>query len=401
MRTRPLTLFGSCLLVSTAALAVACVGGSSDDADASGGSAGLAGSAGTAGSAGAGNASGAGGATGASGTGGSSGAAGGSAGAGNTGNVAGIGGAGGSGNNSGTGGVGNAGGDAGTGNTGNTGNTGGFGNESGNGGSGNAAGNGGAGNAAGAAGSAGAAGQPDPGPILEPGQCDGDLGGAQNGSVTFYTFSMGTELVNCSYGTHQGSPDRVDFVSTGDGQYFAAINTADYNTAATCGACIEVTRDGNRKVVVTVVDQCPIATNNKCKSGHLDLSRAAFQQIGSENEGYLGTGNGGMYGQISWKYVPCENDGNVHFRLKEPSNRSWNQVLVQNHKYQITKVEVRVNGNWVNAARQDYNFWEPPNGTFGAPPYRIRVTDVNGTVLEDTIELTGGDQEAANQMTCQ
>ena len=87
---------------------------------------------------------------------------------------------------------------------------------------------------------------------------------------------MGTSLVNCSYGTHPGNPDRVDFVNTNDGQYFAAINTADYNTAATCGACIEVTRDGNRKVTVTVVDQCPVATNNKCKAGHLDLSRAAF-----------------------------------------------------------------------------------------------------------------------------
>lgn len=404
MRTHPLTLFGSTLLLSTAALAVACVGGSSDDTDASGGSSGLAGTAGTAGSAGVGNAAGASGTAGSSaqgGASGTSGAAGSSAGVGNTGNTSGDGG---TGNVSGSGGTGNIGGDAGTGNTGNAA---GFGNASGDGGVGNTGNTGGVGNTGNTAGTdntagtGNTAGQPDPGPTLEPGQCDSDLGGYQNGSVTFYTFSMGTELVNCSYGTHPGNPDRVDFANTGDGQYFAAINTSDYNNAATCGACIEVTRDGNRKVTVTVVDQCPIATNNKCKPGHLDLSRAAFQQIGSENEGYLGTGNGGMYGQISWKYVPCEKNGNVHFRLKEPSNANWNQVLIENHKFQITKVEVRVNGNWVEAARQDYNFWEPPNGKFGPSPYRIRVTDVNGTVLEDTLELTGGDQEAENQMTCQ
>jgi expansin len=264
------------------------------------------------------------------------------------------------------------------------------------GGTGNQSGGGGMGNAAGT----GAAGM-DPGPSVTPGQCDSDLGGYQNGSVTFYTFAMGTTLVNCSYGTHRGNPDKVDFVSTGDGQYFAAINTSDYNRAATCGACIEVTRDGNRKVTVTVVDQCPVATNNKCKPGHLDLSRAAFLQVGSENEGYLGTANGGMYGQISWKYVPCQSSGNVRFRLKEPANQNWNQLLVENHRFAITKVEVRVNGTWVNATRHDYNFWEPPNGTFGAPPYRVRVTDVNGTVLEDTVDLTSGDQEAENQMTCQ
>jgi len=397
MRTSPLALIGSPLLASTMALAmVACVEGTAGDAGTSGGSAGTAG---TAGSGGAGAQSGSGGIGGSSaGVGGASntgGAAGSSAGAGNSGN-------GGTGNMSGSGGGGAAGaaGSAGAGNTG------GFGNSAGSGGTGNA-GSGGVGNAgtssggsAGSSAGSGTAGQ-DPGPTVEPGQCDSDLGGAQNGSVTFYTFSMGTSLVNCSYGTHQGNPDRVDFVSTNDGQYFAAINTADYATAATCGACIEVTRDGNRKVTVTVVDQCPVATNNKCKSGHLDLSRAAFLQIGSESEGYLGTSNGGMHGQISWKYVPCNNDGNVHFRLKEPTNQNWNQLLVENHKFAITKVEVLVNGTWVNATRHEYNFWEPPNGTFGSPPYRVRVTDVNGTVLEDTVDLASGDQEAANQMTCQ
>lgn len=304
---------------------------------------------------------------------------------GGTGNTSG----GGSGNVSGSGGSGNAAGIGGTGNL------------SGSGGVGNQGNSGGGGTGGATAGAGNTAGQPDPGPSVQPGQCKSDLGGYQNGSVTFYTFSMGTTLVNCSYGTHRGNPDTVDFVSTNNGQYFAAIATSDYNRAATCGACIEVTRDGNRKVVVTVADQCPIATNNKCKAGHLDLSRAAFLQIGSENEGYLGTGNGGMYGQISWKYIPCPTQGNVHFRLKEPSNANWNQLLVENTKFAITKVEVRVNGSWVNATRQEYNFWEPPDGRFGTPPYRVRVTDVNGTVLEDTVDFAAGDQEAANQMTCQ
>jgi expansin (peptidoglycan-binding protein) len=398
------------LVLGVALATAACADGAADE-QASGGTAGVAGSAGIGGTGGTGNAPTTGGTAGSSGSGGTGtgGLTGGSAGSGNSGNV---GGSGGSGNTSGNAGAGGAGGDAGSGNTGNTagsGNTGGFGNAAGSGGVGGTggvgSGGGGIGNTgntagSGTSGSGNAAGQ-DPGPSVVPGQCDADLGGYQNGSVTFYTFAMGTALVNCSYGTNQGNPDRVDFVNTGDGQYFAAINTADYDTAATCGACIEVTRDGSRKVTVTVVDQCPIATNNKCKTGHLDLSRAAFQQIGSENEGYLGTSNGGMYGQISWKYVPCENDGNVHFRLKEPSNQNWNQLLVENHKYQLTKVEVRVNGTWVNATRQAYNFWEPPNGTFGSPPYRVRVTDINGTILEDTVELSSGDQEAENQMTCQ
>jgi expansin (peptidoglycan-binding protein) len=397
MKTRSVAFFVSSLLVSAGGLAiVGCASGPSDGVDASGGTSATGGSAGTGGG---GNASGSGGVVasgGKGGTGNGGGAPGGTGSGGAGVGGAGVGGAGGAGNTAG-GGVGNTSGSATAGDagTGNAGNTGGFGNSAGDGGTGNGAGTGGDGSAG-----SGMAGQ-DPGPSVQPGQCDTDLGSYQNGSVTFYTFSMGTSLVNCSYGTHPGNPDRVDFANTNDGQYFAAINTSDYDNAATCGACIEVTRDGNRKVTVTVVDQCPIATNNKCKPGHLDLSRAAFLQLGNEGEGYLGTGNGGMYGQISWKYVPCEKQGNVHFRLKEPSNQNWNQLLVENHPYAINKVEVRVNGTWVNAMRHPYNFWEPPNGTFGAPPYRVRVTDVNGTVLEDTVDLAAGDQEAANQMTCQ
>jgi expansin (peptidoglycan-binding protein) len=243
---------------------------------------------------------------------------------------------------------------------------------------------------------------PEP-PKLTPGTCKSDLGGASNGSVTYYTFAMGTALVNCSYGTHQGNPDTVDFVSTNDGKYFAAINTSDYNTAATCGACIEVTRDGNRKVTVTVADQCPIATNPKCKPGHLDLSRAAFEQIGNPgNEGYLGTGNGGDVGSISWKYVPCTPNGNVHLKLKEPTNQFWNELLVENTAYAINKVEVLVNGAWVNAVRGAHNYWQPPEGIFGnVTPYRVRITDINGTVLETTVDLEAGDQDTGFKMTCE
>jgi expansin len=410
MRTRPLALLGYCsLALAAASPIVGCASDASNGSNA-GGTGGLSATGGS----GVGNASGVGG-VGSGGKGGTGGVAGNASGSGGVGNASGNGGAGnaagsgGAGNASGNGGAGNAAGSGDAGNASGSGGVdaaGGFGNGSGNGGVGNAGNTGGVGNtgntagAGNAAGAGNSAGQ-EPGPSVTPGQCDADLGGYQNGSVTFYTFAMGTALVNCSYGTHRGNPDTVDFAATGDGQYFAAINTSDYATAATCGACIEVTRDGNRKVTVTVVDQCPIGTNNKCKPGHLDLSRAAFLQIGSENEGYLGTANGGMYGQISWRYVPCENDGNVHFRLKEPTNQAWNQLLVENHKFQITKVEVRVNGTWVNASRQEYNYWEPPNGTFGAAPYRVRVTDINGTVLEDTVDLAAGDQEAENQMTCQ
>lgn len=236
-------------------------------------------------------------------------------------------------------------------------------------------------------------------PTMTAGTCKQDLGGYQNGSVTYYTFQMGTtEGVNCGNPELGRNPDRLDYVDTGDGTYFGAMNTSDYNTAATCGACVEVTRDGNRKVTLTIADRCPVETNPKCQSGHIDLSQQAFNQIGQQQEGHLG--NGGV-GQIAWKYVPCPDGSTVLFTLKEADNEFWNQVLVSGAKYKIQKLEVLIDGSWIPAVRQMYNYWEPPEGIMGADlPYRVRATDENGSVIEAPVELKAGAQDSGLQFEC-
>lgn len=234
-----------------------------------------------------------------------------------------------------------------------------------------------------------------------PGQCPESWGDHNDGSLTWYTFSQGTANigdVNCSFGIQQ-NPDRVNHVVTGDGQYFGAMNTADYNMAAACGACVEVSRqDTGQKVVITIVDQCPVATNNKCVSGHIDLSQAAFSQIGNVGDGYVGARAG--KGQVSWKYVPCPTDADVSFKLKEPDNEFWNEVLVQGHRAPIASVEVRVDGTWVPATRMEYNYWAPPENDFGTPPFRVRATDVHGNFVEATLEMQPGDIDTGLQL-CQ
>lgn len=228
--------------------------------------------------------------------------------------------------------------------------------------------------------------------------CDSPLPGytAGNGSVTFYSLASGP--VNCGFESNAAT-ETVAHVATGGGRYFAALNTADYAAAATCGACVEITRDGTRKVVATVVDQCPTATNPGCTAGHIDLSEAAFAQLGDPNEGYLGTGNGGAVGVISWRYVPCPTLENVAVRLKEPGNAWWNQLLIVGHRHPIALVETRVGGAWVRAVRQDYNYWDIKSAVSpSAWPLSVRVTDVNGAQLELLAELNlSGDQAGSGQ----
>src|SRR5690348_7916765 len=59
-----------------------------------------------------------------------------------------------------------------------------------------------------------------------------------NGSVTYYTFAMGSSAVSCGFEVLGASPDTVAHIATGKGQHFGAMDAADYAGAAVCGACV-------------------------------------------------------------------------------------------------------------------------------------------------------------------
>ncbi|MGC4068565.1 MAG: expansin EXLX1 family cellulose-binding protein [Polyangiaceae bacterium] len=218
-----------------------------------------------------------------------------------------------------------------------------------------------------------------------------------NGSVTWYQLSQGTATVNCSYPTHPSS-ETVDYV-VNNGQYFAAMNTSEYATAAACGACVQVTRDGGTSITVMIADQCPVGSNPKCKAGHIDLAKPAFLQLGTESEGYLGTGNGGVAGSISWKYVVCPVTGNVKVHLKEPSNTGWNEFLVANHRTPVSKFEAQINGSWVTGTRKEYNYFNV--GSTVSFPLSVRLTDINGAVITGTVQAGTAVQDLGSQFpTC-
>jgi len=215
---------------------------------------------------------------------------------------------------------------------------------------------------------------------------------SNNGSVTFYTLAQGSNgVVHCSYLVSGQNPDTIAHIPTGNGQYFAAINTGDYNGAHTCGACVEVTRDGSRRVVATVVDECPSGSNPKCVRGHIDLSQNAFLQLGTIQEGFLGTGNNlqpqrANVGQISWRYVPCPVVGNVFARVK-PGNQ--NEIFFENL---ITPIKsVTMNGQTSNTL-QTYNAWNfgSTNIPAGAS---FTVTDIDNSVISFSLQSATQNQD--------
>lgn len=243
-------------------------------------------------------------------------------------------------------------------------------------------------------GGGGSAGFNDPGNIV--GQCKDDYwAAAQNGSVTRYDFVQGTNLPACAYViTHKGAGrdgdwDTVEGISTGDGGYFGAMNTEDYKQGAVCGACVEANYNG-KKVVLTIVDECPVSSNPVCTKGHIDLSRKAIRQL--EPNGSQENLKG-----VSWHYVKCPAAGNAKVRLHPNQNADWKPVVVENGLYPLKSVTL----NGVNATRtgnnQGGNAWVA-SGT--KLPYLVHAEDVNGNAISFNFNGDSGLVDTNLQFMC-
>jgi expansin len=178
------------------------------------------------------------------------------------------------------------------------------------------------------------------------------------GEGTYYGYSGGG---NCSF------PNPSTPVYTG------AMNQNQYAGSLTCGTCVAVTGERGT-LVVSIEDRCP-----ECSFGDIDLSTLAFEKIADPIKGRV---------PISWKIVACPYNNPVKFRFKEGSSQYWTAVQIRNHRYPVSKLEYKVNGNYININREIYNYFVVPSG-MGIGPYDFRITDIYGNVIEETnIPLT-------------
>jgi expansin (peptidoglycan-binding protein) len=261
-------------------------------------------------------------------------------------------------------------------------------------------GSGSSGSGNGGSGSGGMSGGGGTGGISNPitvGQCKDDYwAAANNGSVTRYDFKQGTSLPACAYAiTHTGNGndgdwDTVEGISTGDGGYFGAMNTTDYAQGAACGACVEASYNG-KKVVLTIVDECPIGSNPVCTKGHIDLSRKAIRQLES-NASLENLKN------VSWHYVKCPASGNVKVRLHPNQTPDWQPVVIENGLYPLKSVTL----NGVNATRSGNN--SGGNAWIASPqkpPYVVKATDVNNNAITFSYSGGSGLKDSGLQFMCQ
>ncbi len=150
----------------------------------------------------------------------------------------------------------------------------------------------------------------------------------------------------------------------------AAMNAEQYDNAAVCGSYVEVTGPKGT-ITIRIVDLCP-----ECESGHLDLSREAFEQIADLVQGRV---------DITWQVVSPELTDPIVYNFKDGSNQWWTAVQVRNHRNPIAKLEYLNNDSeWVNVGRTSYNYFVQTSPGMGTGPFTFRVTDSYGNQLVDT-----------------
>jgi expansin (peptidoglycan-binding protein) len=192
----------------------------------------------------------------------------------------------------------------------------------------------------------------------------------------------------------EGSGDATYYAADGSGNCsfdpspadlrVAAFNTDDYAGSALCGACVLV-KGPDGEVTVRIVDRCP-----GCQKGDIDLSESAFAAISPLAKGRV---------PVRWTLVPCEVSGPVSYRFKEGSSQWWTAIQVRNHRFPVSKLEVRGDdGAYRAVARESYNYFVDTAG-LGSGPYSLRLTDLVGHVVDepsvelgDAVERTGSVQ---------
>jgi expansin (peptidoglycan-binding protein) len=192
----------------------------------------------------------------------------------------------------------------------------------------------------------------------------------RSGRATYYTFADGSG--NCMY---DPTPDDL---------MIGAMNEADYDSSAACGACAVV--DGPEgQIRIRIVDRCP-----ECPVGDIDLSPEAFAHLADVALGRV---------PITWREVPCDVSGPIRFHYKPESNQWWTAVQIRNHRYPVARLEyLTAAGAFKEVARAQYNYFVEPGG-MGPGPFTFRVTDTKGQALTQhgIAHVPGGDAAGSEQ----
>jgi expansin (peptidoglycan-binding protein) len=174
------------------------------------------------------------------------------------------------------------------------------------------------------------------------------------GEATDYTLASGT-IGNCSL---YAPPDDL----------YVALPPSQYADGTQCGSYLQV-KGPSGTVRVKVVDQCP-----ECATGHIDLSRTAFADIGVLSQGIIPV----TFSTVVDPQLP----GPMTVQVKPGSSQYWLSVVVDNTGNPLAQIQASsAGGSRQELTRTSYDFWVAQAG-LGPGPFAITVTDDVGHTAE-------------------
>jgi hypothetical protein len=157
-------------------------------------------------------------------------------------------------------------------------------------------------------------------------------------------------------------------------RYYAAVDSTTFDTAQACGACIRIQASNIAlEAIVVNLGSSRLAPDRP----RLGVSRASLTLLLPDGSTFVPEG-------IPWTFTSCSSatEGMI-FTLQQGSSTTYAALLVQNHRYRIQKAEYRSGAAFRALVRTTYNSWVAQTG-MGAGPFTIRLTDINGAVVEQT-----------------
>ncbi|KAG6950224.1 hypothetical protein JG688_00014255 [Phytophthora aleatoria] len=184
------------------------------------------------------------------------------------------------------------------------------------------------------------------------------------------TYYSGNSLL---YTHEEFSSGNCNFMyDPGVGNYYAALNSDQWDSTLNCGRCAEVSSDETSAVTVYIVDKC-----TECEDEGLGLSPLVFKQLTRSDPSL----------SIKWKFVDCPVSGNIEYCANSLSKSSWLAVQPANSVTGVASMKIANQ----DATLVESSFYFVLNGSkVNMSAVNIELTSISGETLTETLSLVAG-----------
>ncbi len=169
-------------------------------------------------------------------------------------------------------------------------------------------------------------------------------------------------------------PEKIQII---EGNYLAGLELTHNGNGQLCDACVKIETEKGKSLIVRVI------TTGVTTKNSIDLSQVAYDIL-----------NTGEYPRtMKWYVTKCPDNGeNIFYQFQTQASIWWTSLWVRNIRLPLLKVEVKSSKhtNWFQLTRGTDGTYTDKSG-FGDGSFTIRITAIDGQVIEDTYSsITAG-----------